>query len=334
MEGLGKGPWWRDSGRMDQRRVCAARHQSPCASSTRRHCSLARGTGTENMEHAFGWTSRHQCSRHISELPAVQRISFPSRLRLQPDCLCHLELHSLHVKRCKRWTHAIHEMEHGLSQTRRGRYPSLWQSLVPRRAKIHHTPYSNAVVSSSRMAARHRPVRIRNLTFALATHQKLETEDMQLLTSHLHTLESMKTPLQISAVVLVAVVVFIMMTPFERERKRRLQRYWDRACMGREWRRRFPDVSKEKIRRFLQIFVDGFAFKNKDRLKFSPDDKLMDVYRSLYPSDGWPDDLEVETFALFLRDEYQFDLAQVQDSEVTLGNLFEMIQNTNPPTRE
>jgi hypothetical protein len=140
----------------------------------------------------------------------------------------------------------------------------------------------------------------------------------------------MKTTLQIATVLLVAVVVFIMMIPFERERKRRLQRYWDRACMGREWRRRFPDAPKESIRRFLQIFVDGFAFKDKDRLKFRPDDKLMDVYGSLYPSNGWPDDLEVETFALFLKDEYQYDLAQVQDPEVTLGSLFEMIQKVKP----
>jgi hypothetical protein len=144
----------------------------------------------------------------------------------------------------------------------------------------------------------------------------------------------MKTTLEIATVILVAVVVFIMLIPVERERKRRLQRYWDRMCTGREWRRRFPDVPKEAIRRFLQIFVDGFAFKDKDRLKFSPDDKVMDVYRSLYPSEGWPDALEVETFALFIKDEYQFDLAQIQDPEVTLGTLFKMIQKAKQPTSE
>jgi|GEM_PF-1838131 len=137
----------------------------------------------------------------------------------------------------------------------------------------------------------------------------------------------------ITLLVLSFLVVFIISRPDAKERKRRLQRYWDRLCTGKEWRRRFPHAPKDEIRRYLQIFVDGFAFKDKDRLKFSPDDKVMDIYRALYPSDGWPDVLEVETFAMFLQNEYSFDLAQVQDSEVTLGTLFEMIQKAKPQTR-
>ena len=142
-------------------------------------------------------------------------------------------------------------------------------------------------------------------------------------------IDKMNTAFSIVILLLVGFVVFIMSVPVAKERKRLLQRYWDRVCTGREWRRRFPDAPKEDIRRFLQTFVDGFAFKDRDRLKFSPDDKVMDVYRALYPSKEWPDALEIETFAMFLKDEYRLDLAQIHDPEVTLGKLFEMILNPN-----
>ena len=132
----------------------------------------------------------------------------------------------------------------------------------------------------------------------------------------------------ITITILLVIVMGVMATaiPIERERKRRLQRYWDRICTGAEWRRRFPNSPKEEIRRFLEAFIDGFAFKSNQRLKFAPDDKVMDVYRALYPSKGWPDALELETFAKNLHGGYGFDLSQVHDENVTLGQIFEMIK--------
>lgn len=118
----------------------------------------------------------------------------------------------------------------------------------------------------------------------------------------------------------------IAMIPVERESKRRLQRYWDRTCTGANWHSRFPDSPKDEIRKFLQTFVDGFAFKDQQRLKFAPDDKVMDVYRALYPSEGWLDSLEIETFSENLKKEYDFDLATVTNPDITLGQLFEMIK--------
>ena len=124
----------------------------------------------------------------------------------------------------------------------------------------------------------------------------------------------------------------IAMIPIERESKRRLQRYWDRTCTGAEWRSRFPNVPKNEIRKFLQTFVDGFAFKDQQRLKFAPDDKVMDIYRALYPSEGWLDSLEIETFSENLKKEYDFDLAKVTDPDVTLGQLFAMTRNCDHRT--
>lgn len=117
--------------------------------------------------------------------------------------------------------------------------------------------------------------------------------------------------------------------PVERESKRRLQRYWGRTCTGADWLSRFPNVPKDEIRRFLQAFVDGFSFRDQQRLKFAPDDKLMDVYRALYPSKEWPDALELETFSKNLEKEYGFGLSKITDPDITLGQLFAMIHDSN-----
>ena len=84
-------------------------------------------------------------------------------------------------------------------------------------------------------------------------------------------------------------------------------------------------MSKEAIREFLEFFVKGFAFSSKNRLKFNPDDKIMDIYRALYPTEGWPDGLELETFSISLEKKYRLDLASVINDDLTLGQLFQMI---------
>jgi hypothetical protein len=97
----------------------------------------------------------------------------------------------------------------------------------------------------------------------------------------------------------------------------RLQPYWDRACTGFQWRRRFPDTPKSDIRRFLELFVDAFAFRQSRRLCFSPDDKVMDVYRTLYPDRFMADALELETLASLLRERYGIDAAAFWREEYT-----------------
>jgi hypothetical protein len=111
--------------------------------------------------------------------------------------------------------------------------------------------------------------------------------------------------------------------------KRRLDQYWTRNCTGSEWRKQFPQASKDAIREFLQCFVKGFAFNSKKRLKFNPDDKIMDVYRALYPTEGWPDALELETFSIYLEKKYRLDLASVFNEDLTLGQIFKMTTETN-----
>ena len=126
------------------------------------------------------------------------------------------------------------------------------------------------------------------------------------------------------ALLIVAAIVSI---PFELKARHRLGVYWDRRCTGILWRHRFPSASKHDIRAFLDAFVDAFAFPRKRRLCFSPDDKIIDVYRTLYPSPGWADSLEMETFAKLLEQRYGLDVDHLSRREYTLGEVFALTRS-------
>jgi propanediol dehydratase small subunit len=131
----------------------------------------------------------------------------------------------------------------------------------------------------------------------------------------------------IPMLLIIAIGLFIAVVD-ELTRKRRLRLYWRRACVGADWRRCFPDASKEEIRSFLQLFSDAFMFDRKNRLKFTPQDKLMDVYRLMYPLGNFADAMELETFADTLDRQYEVDLTTLDSWEhITLGQLFEMTRN-------
>src|ERR1700678_3945126 len=51
----------------------------------------------------------------------------------------------------------------------------------------------------------------------------------------------------------------------EMQRRKALRPYWERACMGIRWTRRFPDVPKTEIREFLNLFVVAFALRTQRR---------------------------------------------------------------------
>jgi len=103
------------------------------------------------------------------------------------------------------------------------------------------------------------------------------------------------------------------------------KKYTHRICSGRNWRRRFPKAKKDEIRRFLQIFVDSFLIKNKHRLKFRPEDKVMDIYRAINKN-RTIDALETETLVMSIESEYRVELPSYLLSEkVTLGELFAFV---------
>lgn len=102
--------------------------------------------------------------------------------------------------------------------------------------------------------------------------------------------------------------------------------YRARACQGRDWRRAFPTAPKTQIREFLALFVQAFAFADKEKLKLSPDDKILSIYRTLYPSRWTPDALEVETLAKDISTKYGVSLASVWNEDLTLGQLFAKVK--------
>ena len=120
----------------------------------------------------------------------------------------------------------------------------------------------------------------------------------------------------------IVAAAFVIVLPLQLRIRRNMRRYWDRACTGFQWRRRFPNAPKSDIRSFLELFVDAFAFRQSLRLCFSPYYKVMDVYRTLYPDRFMADALELETLASLLRKKYGIDAATFWREDITLGEVF------------
>ena len=121
----------------------------------------------------------------------------------------------------------------------------------------------------------------------------------------------------------IAVVAVLISLPSWIARRRALRRYWDRACMGIRWRGQFPDSSKSEIREFLTMFVDAFGFSHKRRMRFSPDDRVMDVYQAAHPPGSLGDCMDLETLGLRLEKRYGIDVIALWREDITLGELYE-----------
>ncbi len=117
-------------------------------------------------------------------------------------------------------------------------------------------------------------------------------------------------------------------------RHRRLKFYWLRGCSGRQWKTLFPEASSAEIREFLEIFRKAFDFSQKRRLSFRPDDKVLDIYRTVYPY-PYPDFLadiegfELAGFCMDIQDKYSIDLTSASP-ELTLGQIFAMTRKGKP----
>lgn len=107
--------------------------------------------------------------------------------------------------------------------------------------------------------------------------------------------------------------------------------YRSRSCMGRYWRRRFPSVPKQEIRRFLDIFIDAFAFSPEHKLNFGPDDKLRDIMKAIYTNPFTPDIMEIETLHVDLEERFEIAFpADFGDENLTLGEVFAFIVDNSP----
>lgn len=98
--------------------------------------------------------------------------------------------------------------------------------------------------------------------------------------------------------------------------------------MGKQWLKTFPNSSKAEIRNFLNLFAESFLFNTKDQLKFEPNDKIYEIYRTMYPSEQTPDAMELETFATLLYKQYNFKIESMWSENITLGEVFAEIKNS------
>jgi len=106
-----------------------------------------------------------------------------------------------------------------------------------------------------------------------------------------------------------------------------------RTCQGRGWRQHFPQTPIKEIRDFLLFFVKAFAFSDNEKLKLRPDDKILEIYKALYPSKWTPDALEFETLAKDLQQRYSVELEKIWRDDLTLGDLFTECLRAMPNTR-
>jgi propanediol dehydratase small subunit len=109
--------------------------------------------------------------------------------------------------------------------------------------------------------------------------------------------------------------------------RRLMQHYWRRACTGKSWRKRFPATPKIEIREFLDVFVETFGFADKQRFRFAPDDRVLDVYRTLYPVRGSADAMELESLVGALEKKYRVAILGTWREDITLGDLFQQTRS-------
>jgi propanediol dehydratase small subunit len=95
-----------------------------------------------------------------------------------------------------------------------------------------------------------------------------------------------------------------------------------RTCQGRGWKRTFPSAQTKDIRNFLLFFVEAFAFSDNEKLKLNPNDKILEIYKTMYPRKWMADTLEFETLAVNLKRSYSVDFASIWNDDLTLGELF------------
>ncbi|GAB3379842.1 hypothetical protein GCM10027317_24380 [Massilia agri] len=99
-----------------------------------------------------------------------------------------------------------------------------------------------------------------------------------------------------------------------------------RPSQGRAWRSSFPAASRKDIRDFLSVFVSAFSCRDSEKLHFRPDDEVLGIYRAVKPTRRLPDAQELDALATALREKYGLMLDEIWHEGLTLGGLFQRVQ--------
>ena len=77
------------------------------------------------------------------------------------------------------------------------------------------------------------------------------------------------------------------------------------------------------------MFSAAFAFHERHRLKFSPGDNILGIYRAMYPHGWQPDGLELETLGASIEKKYGVKLSELWSENLTLGELFARVHGVS-----
>ena len=99
-----------------------------------------------------------------------------------------------------------------------------------------------------------------------------------------------------------------------------------RPFQGRVWRSSFPSASRKDIREFLSVFGAACSFGDGDKLHLRPDDQVLGVVRAAKPARWKPDLTDIEPLARALRERYGLLLDDIWHDGLTLGGLFQRVQ--------
>ena len=92
-------------------------------------------------------------------------------------------------------------------------------------------------------------------------------------------------------------------------------KYRERQKSEAIWRDAFGDDSR-LANEILLVFCDAFGFAMDERYKFTPDDRIVDVYTALYPP-RWSmsDSLELETLVTSLQERFRLGVSRFDSGE-------------------
>jgi hypothetical protein len=102
--------------------------------------------------------------------------------------------------------------------------------------------------------------------------------------------------------------------------------YEARPSQEQLWRKSY-DKDFHVADRVLSIFCGAFMFDEDNRFKFAPKDRLMDIYRSIYPIPYISaDSMEFEHFITCLEEEFGITIADSDVDDEKLSTLDDYIQ--------
>ena len=89
----------------------------------------------------------------------------------------------------------------------------------------------------------------------------------------------------------------------------------------------FSGCRKRRNQSVLRIFIDAFDLDQKKKLAFSPDDRVIDIYRTMYPKNSLMDDMECERLVIDCEEHYGIDITKHCPENATLGDIFNEIKH-------